>query len=61
VDPAARSYFHFVANDEPFVGHLDGLLSSTDSLFLSDLSSAGTLGPDGAGTGVVYQIRAVPQ
>ena len=61
VDPAARTYFHFVANDEPFVGHLDGLLSTTDSLFLSDMSSAGTLGAGGAGTGVVYQIRARPQ
>lgn len=58
-DPATGRYIHFIGNEEPYVGHLSGLLSTLDSLFLSDLSSTGKLGSNGAGTGVVYQIRAL--
>ena len=50
-------YFHFISNDEPDIGHLDGLLATSDSLFVSDLDSAGAL--TGTGGGVIYQIKAV--
>lgn len=38
------------------MGHLDGLLSTADSLFLADMSHTGSLGGDAAGAGVIYQI-----
>jgi glucose/arabinose dehydrogenase len=60
-DLGTGQYFHFIGNDEPFVGHLDALLATADSLFLADLSSQGSVGPDGAGSGVIYQIKAVPR
>jgi glucose/arabinose dehydrogenase len=41
LDLANGGYFHFVGNDEPAVGHLDGLLSTADSLFLADMSYTG--------------------
>jgi glucose/arabinose dehydrogenase len=51
-------YFHFVGVEEPGIGHLDGLLAVGDSLFASDLSSGGSVS-NGAGRGVIYQIRYV--
>ena len=58
VDHRTGEYAHFIGNDEPDVGHLDGLLSTMDSLFLADMSRTGSLGPEAAGNGVIYQIRA---
>jgi len=61
VDQATRAYFHFVGNGEPAVGHLDGLLSTDDSLFVTDMSSSGGIvSPSDAGSGVIYQVKAVP-
>ena len=37
VDLNDNSYFHIIQNDEPSVGHLDGLLSTNDSLFVADI------------------------
>ena len=48
-----------VGNDEPGVGHLDGLLATEDSLFVADLCSSGSVST-GIGEGVIYQIQAVP-
>lgn len=59
-NPANGRHVHFIGNEEPHVGHLSGLLATRESLFLSDLSSTGRLGSSGAGTGVIYQIRALP-
>jgi len=50
-------YFHLIAPRQAGVGHLDGLLSAGDSLYVSDLSSSGSLST-GAGKGVIYKIRA---
>jgi len=58
VDLDTLEHFHFIGVDEPNVGHLDGLLSTNDSLFLADLSPPGGL--TGNGTGIIYQIRALP-
>ncbi len=54
-----NSYFHFIGNDEPGVGHLDGLLSTTDSLFAADLSPAGSLGSSSSNEGKIYQIKSL--
>ena len=58
VDLSTGHYFHFVANTEPAIGHLNSLLATSDSLFAADLSSTGSLST--AGNGVIYQIRANP-
>jgi glucose/arabinose dehydrogenase len=61
VDLATGAYTHFIGNDEPGIGHLDGLLSTADSLFVADLSATGGLfAPSDAGRGVIYQIRLRP-
>ena len=56
---ATGGYFHFISNNEPSVGHLDGLLSTSDSLFVADIDPTGRLSRH-AGAGVIYQIRAIP-
>ena len=58
VDLETSEHFHFVANDEPDVGHLDSLAVSADSLFVADLTSAG--GFSTPGSGAIYRIRALP-
>jgi glucose/arabinose dehydrogenase len=52
------TYCHFVSNEEPNVGHLNGVLSTDDSLFLADMASNGALGASGTATGVIYQIMS---
>jgi hypothetical protein len=58
VDLATTNYFHFIAGHQPGVGHLDGLLSTGDSLFVADLSASGSLN-GAAGLGVIYQIKSL--
>jgi len=57
VDLNTRQYFHFIAAKQPNVGHLDGLLATTNSLFLADLSPGGGFGDAFGNRGVIYQIR----
>ena len=52
------SYFHFIQNTEPAVGHLNGLLSTADSLYVADMSPTGNLGGNVENTGIVYQITS---
>ncbi|MCA9264251.1 MAG: hypothetical protein KDA60_10405 [Planctomycetales bacterium] len=59
VDLTDNSYFHFIENTEPSVGHLDGLLSTHDSLFVADMSPSGRLGTSSAYTGKIYQIKSL--
>jgi hypothetical protein len=42
VDTADNSYFHFIDNE--IVGHPNGLLSTADALYLSDLNYPGLFG-----------------
>ncbi|HVT82508.1 MAG TPA: hypothetical protein VHM90_17840, partial [Phycisphaerae bacterium] len=59
-DLGTGQYFDFVSNDLTTIGHLDGLLATADSLFVSDINSGGTLAtstPDGR----IYQIQVVPE
>ena len=57
-DPTSGTNFHFIEGSQPGIGHLDGLLTTRDSLFLADLVSNGNLG-NGTGAGVIYQIKSL--
>ncbi|MGQ0633721.1 MAG: hypothetical protein ACT4QC_03850, partial [Planctomycetaceae bacterium] len=48
------SYFHFIDNNQP-IGHLDGLLATSDALYLADFCANGSVSA-GGGTGVIYQV-----
>lgn len=50
-------YFHFIGNDEPGVGHLDGLLATANKLYVADISSGGGFGSSNANSGFIYRIR----
>jgi glucose/arabinose dehydrogenase len=52
------TYCHFVSNEEPDVGHLNGVLSTDDSLFVADMATNGALGSSGTAKGVIYQIMS---
>jgi glucose/arabinose dehydrogenase len=57
-DESTGEYYHLISNDEPNIGHLDGVLATADSLFVADISLTGGLfSPDDAGKGVIYQIQ----
>ena len=56
-DLRTGGYFHFVGNDEPAVGHLDGLLATGNKLYVADISSGGGFGSSAANTGLIYRIR----
>lgn len=58
VDLDTTNYFHLIRPRLPGVGHLDGLLRTADSLFVSDISTNGTFS-SGAGRGAIYQIKAL--
>ena len=58
VDFNTTNYFQFIGNAEPNIGHLDGLLSTDDSLFVADLTASGSTDA-GSTTGVIYQIKSL--
>lgn len=58
-DLETGEYFHIIENTESGVGHLDGLLSTDDSLFVADISPQGHFSSSARNTGVLYQIRSV--
>jgi glucose/arabinose dehydrogenase len=59
-DLTTGQYYDFISNNEPTIGHIDGLLATGDSLFLSDLTSTGSLFfPGDQGQGAIYQIQAI--
>ena len=57
-DPATGAYFHFIESQQPDVGHLIGLMTTRDSLFVADVASDGNI-MNGKGTGVIYQIKSL--
>jgi hypothetical protein len=57
-DLDSGEYFHFIENGQPGIGHLDTMLTTSDSLFLADVSSTGSMF-NGARGGVIYQIKAL--
>jgi hypothetical protein len=60
LDLTTTNYFQFIGNNEPTIGHLDGLLATDDSLFVADLTSTGDTG-SGGNAGVIYQIKSLVQ
>jgi len=58
-DPASGSYFHFIGNDEPVLGHPNGLLATGDALYVADFSTTGGFGA--ADLGTIYRIQALPE
>ena len=58
VNLQTTNYFHVIPPKLDGIGHLDGLLSTTDSLFVSDISPNGPLSNQ-AGRGVIYQIKSL--
>jgi glucose/arabinose dehydrogenase len=58
VDLNTNTFFPIIAAGTPGVGHLDGLLSTNDSVFVADLSSNGDVFSS-TGTGVIYQIKSI--
>ena len=58
-DIASDSYIHFIEGNQDGLGHLDGLLATSDRLYISDLSTIGPVTFGGAGQGVIYVLTAV--
>ena len=58
VDLTTTNYFQFIGNNEPNLGHLDGLLSTDDSLFVADLTATGNISAS-SNAGVIYQIKSL--
>jgi len=55
VDRETGVVTHVVSNDEPLIGHLDGLLATHDALYLADMTGTGSLvGTEP--TGVIYRV-----
>jgi hypothetical protein len=64
VDPGSGVYFHFLANGH--MGHPNGLLSTADALYMTDLSITGAFGGVRDGipadqSGAIYRIVYVPE
>lgn len=59
VDLGDNSMFYVVPNSEPTVGHLDGLLSTTDTLFAADISSQGGFSSGAFNSGKIYSIKSL--
>jgi hypothetical protein len=57
-NPTDRTYFHFILGQQVGIGHLDGLLTTRNSLFISDLVINGQTGT-ASSSGAVYQIKSL--
>ncbi len=57
-DPETGGYFHFIHGQQEGIGHPDGLLATRNTLFVADMTTGGNMN-DGAGQGVIYQIKAL--
>lgn len=54
-----NSILQVVSNADPTVGHLDGLLSTTDTLFVADISSQGAFSTPAFNSGKIYAIKSL--
>lgn len=54
-DPATGATIPLLGNDEPAIGHLDGLLATADALYVADLSGPASLFEAEPGS-VIYRI-----
>lgn len=57
-DPQTGKYFHFMENRQAGLGHPDGLLATTDSLFVADLSDASLFGAPFQ-SGSIFQVESL--
>jgi hypothetical protein len=48
-----------VSNSEPDVGHLDGLLATTDTLYVADISSQGGFSGSAVNSGKIYALKSL--
>jgi hypothetical protein len=61
-DPSTGHYFDFISNNLPNIGHLDEIFSTSDPLFVPDISSSAEMfSPSGLADGKTYQIEAIPR
>src|SRR5262249_46453398 len=54
-----NSYFHFVPNTDPTVGHLDSLLATNDTMFVADISTQGGFSGSAQNSGKIYAIKSL--
>lgn len=54
-DPVGGEVVTIVGNEEPGIGHVDGLLATAEALYFSDLTGVGSL-VGGEASGVIYRI-----
>jgi glucose/arabinose dehydrogenase len=59
-DLGTDTYYHFIAPRQAGIGHLDGLLATSNSLFLSDLTT-GSFAAAPYNLGSVYQVAFIPE
>jgi glucose/arabinose dehydrogenase len=59
VDVGTGARFEIIGNHESAVGHLDGFLSTNDTLYISEMSPSGALDSTGPNTGRIYAIRSL--
>jgi hypothetical protein len=57
-DLTTSTYWHFIGTQEPNIGHLDGMLSTPNALFMSDMAD-GSLFSAPTNTGAIYKVVAV--
>ena len=57
-DLTTGTYWHFIGTQEANIGHLDSLLSTSDALFMSDITD-GSLFSAPTNTGAIYKVVAV--
>jgi hypothetical protein len=57
-DLTTGTYWHFIGTQEPNIGHLDGMLSTSDALFMSDMAD-GSLFSAPTSTGAIYKVVAI--
>jgi hypothetical protein len=53
-------YWDFIGNQEPLIGHLDGMLSTSNAIFMSDIADGSLFGGP-TSTGAIYMITPVPE
>jgi hypothetical protein len=61
-NPNTNQYVELIAGGDPNIGHLDGIYSTGDSVFLMDLNTQGnTYDASGDGSGAIYELTLVPE
>ncbi|MFC1759531.1 hypothetical protein ACFL2H_12320, partial [Planctomycetota bacterium] len=59
VDLRDNSYVHAIGVSERNVGHLDGILSTSEALYLADISPGGGFSTNSRNSGVIYRVESL--